>query len=151
MTSSRIVTYLDMNSKKLIINGFITSNFNCCPLVRHFCGKGNNDKLEQIQERSIRTRLCDTSSDYEYLLDIFGPGNFINLTFKICDLEALRSVRQENVSMICSMLMRFHMKCGGAKSSNQGCKTTTHSTIFLVFGELSNELLIWSAKGDKTP
>ena len=49
---SRIAEYLDMKSKKLIFNSFIMSYFNYCPLVWHFCGKGNNNKLEQIQERS---------------------------------------------------------------------------------------------------
>ena len=71
---STIAKYLEMKSKKLIFNSFIMSNFNYCPLVWHFCGKDNNNKLEQIQERSLRTLLSDTRSDYESLLDTFGTS-----------------------------------------------------------------------------
>ena len=47
---AHIAKYIDIRSRKTIYNSFILSNFNYCPLVWHFCGKTNNDKLAKIQE-----------------------------------------------------------------------------------------------------
>ena len=102
----RIAKYLDMKSKKLIFNSFIMSNFNYCPLVWHLCGEGNNNKLKQIQERSLRTLLSDTRSDYESLLDTFGTIPLLTSRLKYMTLEAVRSVRQENAACLHDM---FHV------------------------------------------
>ena len=42
---ARISKYLDPKSKSIIYNSFIRSNFEYCPLIWHFCGKTNNNKL----------------------------------------------------------------------------------------------------------
>ena len=43
---SRVAKYfLDMKSRKITFDSFIMINFNYCPLVWHFGGKGNNDKF----------------------------------------------------------------------------------------------------------
>ena len=46
---ARISKHLNINSRRAIYNSFIMSNFNYCPLVWHFCGQVNNQKLEKIQ------------------------------------------------------------------------------------------------------
>ena len=56
---ARISKYLDFKSKTIIYNSFILSNFNYCPLAWHFCGKTNNQKLDKLQERSLRILYCD--------------------------------------------------------------------------------------------
>ena len=48
---------------------FIMSNFNCCPLVLHFCGKVNTKKIEKIQERALRFIYQDYNSSYDALLN----------------------------------------------------------------------------------
>ena len=55
----RISKYLNPKFKSIIYNSFIRSNFEYCPLVWHFIGKTNNNKLEKIHERSLRI-LQDT-------------------------------------------------------------------------------------------
>ena len=49
-------------------NSFINSNFNYCPLVWHFCGKKNGDKIEKIQERALRIIYRNYDSLYPELL-----------------------------------------------------------------------------------
>ena len=51
---SRISRHINLKSKSIIYNSFIASNFNYCPLVWHFCGTANSNKLEKLQERSLR-------------------------------------------------------------------------------------------------
>ena len=66
---SRISKYLDPKFKSIIYNSFIRSNFEYCPLVWHFCGKTNNNKLEKIQERSLRILQDTYELSYEELLN----------------------------------------------------------------------------------
>ena len=64
--------YLDTKSKSILYNSFVASNFNYCPRVWHFCGVTNNNKLEKIQERSLRILFNDYESDVHDLLDSIG-------------------------------------------------------------------------------
>ena len=142
---SRIAKYLDIKSQKLIFNSFITSNFNYCPLVWHFCGKGNNNKLEQIQERSLRTLLSDTRSDYESLLDTFGTIPLLTSRLKYMTLEAVRSVRQENAACLHDMFhvneVPYEMRWN--KIIQPKMKTTTHGlrSFSYLGAKLLNDLL----------
>ena len=52
----------------IIYNSFINSNFNYCPIVWHFCGKKNGDKIEKIQERALRMINRNYDSLYPELL-----------------------------------------------------------------------------------
>ena len=62
---SRISRHISLKSKSIIYNSFIASNFNYCPLVWHFCGATNSNKLEKLRERSLR-RLCIMNSNLQF-------------------------------------------------------------------------------------
>ena len=49
--------FLSVETRHLIFKSFIQSNFNYCPLVRHFCSKANTEKLEKLQYRALRIVL----------------------------------------------------------------------------------------------
>ena len=68
----RLAPYLDMNTRKLLFNSFILSNFNYCPLVWHHCSTKNTLKMEKIQERGLRIILQDYKSTYNELLQTTG-------------------------------------------------------------------------------
>ena len=53
------------NKEKIaIINSFVYSSFNYCPLVCHFCSFESAQKLEKIRKRCLRLVLDDYESDY---------------------------------------------------------------------------------------
>ena len=54
---------------EILINSFIYSNFNYCPLVWHFSSCKSTAKIEKIQKRCLRIVLNDNTSDYQTLLD----------------------------------------------------------------------------------
>ena len=68
----RIAKYLSQNTKKIVFNSFILSNFNYRPLVWHICSIKNTQKAEKIQERGLRIILNDYQSDYKTLLESSG-------------------------------------------------------------------------------
>ena len=125
---TRIAKYLDAKSKKLILNSFIVSNFNYCPLVWHFCGKGNNKKLESIQERSLRILFNDAISDYESLLELFGTSSLLMSRLKYMTLESLKSVREMNAACLHDIFIvknvPYDMRRAAIKQPKK--KTTTH-------------------------
>ena len=64
----RFKKYISDNDRKLVGNAYVLSYFNYCPMVWHFCGKGDIHKIEKIHERAIRFMTDDYTSDYADLL-----------------------------------------------------------------------------------
>ena len=65
---SRLHRFMGKEQKEALINSFIFSNFNYCPLVWHFCSCKSSEKIEKIQLRCLRIIYNDYSSDYQALL-----------------------------------------------------------------------------------
>ena len=51
--------------KKVLIEAFVFSNFNYCPLVRHFTSMRSRNKIESIQKRTLRLDC--------YIMTILAP------------------------------------------------------------------------------
>ncbi len=64
----RISKTLPTSVKLLLYKTYITCHFNFCPLVWHFCGESNTNKLERIQTRALRFVFDDYESDPTTLL-----------------------------------------------------------------------------------
>ena len=64
----RLSLFMGMMEKTILMESFILSNINYCPLVWHFCSKRDTDKMEKIQKSALRIVLDDYESDYETLL-----------------------------------------------------------------------------------
>ena len=97
---ARISKYLNLNFRRVIHHSFIASNLSYCPLVRHFCGKTSNAKLEKIQERSLRILCNDYTSSYEYLLRNTGLSTLLLDRLKCMLLETFESTRHSNAECL---------------------------------------------------
>ena len=51
-----------------MIEAFVFSNFNYCPLVWHFTSMTSTNKIESIQKRALRLLYNDYTSTYDDLL-----------------------------------------------------------------------------------
>ena len=49
----RLNSFLNRNQRKILVNSFIYSNYNCYPLVWHFYSKKSMNKIERIQYRIL--------------------------------------------------------------------------------------------------
>ena len=56
------------NEKIAMINRFVYSSFNYCPLDWHFCSCKSSQKIEEIQKRCLRLVLDDYESGYGNLI-----------------------------------------------------------------------------------
>ena len=97
---ARTSKHLNLDSRRVIHQSFILSNFNYCPLVWHFCGKTNNKKLEKIQERSLRILYNDYDSTYEDLLCNNRSSTLLLSRLKTLLLETFKSLRNTNAECL---------------------------------------------------
>jgi hypothetical protein len=61
--------FLNIEARKVLIESFIMSNFNYCPLVWMFCNANLKRKQENIQKRALRFLFDDYESTYKQLLE----------------------------------------------------------------------------------
>ena len=70
----RIQKYMGFKEKEVILNSFVLSNFNYCPLVWHFCSSKSLKKIEKIQQRVLRVLYNDSTSDNQLLIKSSKPS-----------------------------------------------------------------------------
>ena len=97
---ARISNYLDESACRIIHNSFVSSNFNYCPLVWHFCGVTNGNKVEKIQERCLRIIYKDYESSYDRLLDRTNTTKLAISRLRILILEVFKSIHMLNPKCI---------------------------------------------------
>ena len=65
--------FLNFEEKKMLINSYLHSDLNYCPLVCMFSSaKALNNKVETLQKRALRFLYEDYVSSYEELLQKAG-------------------------------------------------------------------------------
>ena len=65
---ARITRYMDTDKLKVTMKAFIASQFNYCPLVWMFYGRKLNNRINKIQERSLKLIYKDRESTFSQLL-----------------------------------------------------------------------------------
>ena len=70
----RIQKFMGFKENEVLLDSFVYSNFNYCPLVWHFCSSKSLSKIEKIQERALRLLHNDIASDYAELLKKSGKA-----------------------------------------------------------------------------
>ena len=65
---ARISYYLGEHKQKPLMNAFITSQFNYCPIIWMFCQRKSNNLIKWIHERALRIAYNDYTSNFESLL-----------------------------------------------------------------------------------
>ena len=130
---------------KIIYNSYVASNFNYCPLVWHFCGATNSNKIEKIQERCLRMIYKDYESSYHRLLGMANTATLVISRLRILILVVFKSIRQLNPKCISDLFevkslgysLRNHVKVLQPKR-----RTTTYGlrTVSYTGAKLWNDL-----------
>ena len=91
-----------MSQKELevVLNRFIYSSFNYCPLVWHFSTNKSIEKIENIHKRCLRLTLNDYKSDYKTLLDQSGKKSMKIRRIKTLAIEIFKTVNELNPNFI---------------------------------------------------
>ena len=92
----RLKKCMSQKELEVILNSFIYSNFNYCPLVWHFSTSKSIEKIEDIHKRCLRLALNDYESDYKTLLDKSGKESMKIRRIKTLATEIFKTVNELN-------------------------------------------------------
>ena len=92
--------FLNREAKKTLIESFIMSNFNYCPLVWLFCNSRSTLKQEAIQKRALRFLYDDYESDYEHLLTLANKPTIEVRTLRFLAIEVFKTINNLNPSFM---------------------------------------------------
>ena len=104
----RIAHFLDKNTKRIILQCFVYSNLNYCPIVWHFCGRQNFSKIEKIHKRALQIICGDYDLSYTDLCDNLNTSPLLVSRLKLILIEVFKSLKNINPEFINDM---FHHKC----------------------------------------
>ena len=141
-TISRLHRFMGKEQKEALINSFIFSNFNYCPLVWHFCSCKPSQKIEKIQLRCLRTIYNDYSSGYETLLKLSQKPSIERKRLRNLPLEIFKTINDLNPSLMKGI---FSAKLNARVRPNDILGKARKSTTF---GDKSLAILgpkIWNA------
>ena len=65
---SRVVPYMNLSKKKILMNSFFNSQFSYCSLIWMFHSRIMNNKINRLHERCMRLIYEDKTSSFEELL-----------------------------------------------------------------------------------
>ena len=65
-------------AKKRLYDALLLSCLSYCPIIWHYCGKRNSDKLEWINESYLRFIFNEYHSSYDKLLNNINPPSLHN-------------------------------------------------------------------------
>ena len=66
---ARITKYMTIDKEKILLNSFITAQFNYCPLIWMCHSRTLNNKINMINDRALRIVSNDYKSDFKELLE----------------------------------------------------------------------------------
>ena len=92
----RLKSYLNFNAKRVLINSYIISNFNYCPLVWIFSTAKSLNKIESLQKRALRFLYNDYSISYEGLLEKSGKVKMSVNTLRNLCVEIYKTINKLN-------------------------------------------------------
>ena len=133
--------------KKIIIQSFVQSNFNYCPLVWMHCSPESIRKIEKIQERSLRVLLNDYKSDYCNLLNLTHKSNMSITRHRQLAIEIFKTLNDLNPSYMKNIFIRQNRRENSRNPNN----LVTYMENAVTYGENSLKALgpkIWNSLPD---
>ena len=93
---SRIGADLGKKEKEILKNSFVYSNFNYGPVIWHFTTRKGINKIEKVQERSLKFILNDYDKTYFQLLDISKKPSMEVKRLRILITEIFKTLNDSN-------------------------------------------------------
>ena len=94
----RLKTFLASNERKVLVNSFVLSNLNYCPLVWFVSSSTSLRKIENLHKRALRFLLNNYVSSYEQLLQKFNKASVNLINHRVLCTEVFKSMIDLNTS-----------------------------------------------------
>ena len=111
----------------MIVKAFIFSNFNYCPLVRHFISTTSTNKIESTLKRALRLLYNDNTSTYDSLL---AKANKLSTELKRYRTLVLEVFKTLNVLNPTYMQDLFYLRSTSARQPNNIAVESTNTKTY---------------------
>ena len=123
----RLRKYIGFPEKKALIEAFVFSNFNYCPLVWHFTSMTSTNKIESIQKRALRLLFNDYTSTYDSLITKANKPTMGLKRYRTLALEIFKTL---NVSNPTYMQDLFYLGFSSARRPNNIAVVRTNTNTY---------------------
>ena len=138
----RIRNVIGREETKILIQSFIFSNFNYCPIVWMHCSTESMRKIERIQERAYRILHNDYTSTYDDLLHQINDTTMEVKRLRILAIEVFKTLNNLNPPYMKEIIEK------NRENSNYPLNLKMQSHRFVTYGENSIRVTaprVWNA------
>ena len=96
----RLKSFIGFKERETLVQSFVYSNFNYCPLVWCFSSAASMQRIEKIQERALRFLYHDHSSSYSELLSKSSRCTMHISRLKVLCVEIFKTLKSLNPSFM---------------------------------------------------
>ena len=143
----RLKSFIGLEERKTLVESFIYSNFDYCPLVGIFRQLNQHKKLKKIQERALRFLYTNDDSSYEDLLRKAGK-NFMHVSrLRSLCIEIHKTMKKQNPTFM-QDIFQVKSVCNPNRSSRNPNDLIHHRTNQVTFGTHSLRSLgpkVWNS------
>ena len=93
---SRIVLYMDISRRKILMNAFFRSQFNYCPLIWMCYNRSLNHKINRLHKRCTRIIYSDKKSSFDEFLDKDESVSIHHQNIQKLGIEMFKVLNGEN-------------------------------------------------------
>ena len=87
---AKIVHYIDLSNRKVLMKAFITSQFSYCPSIWMLHSRTLINRVNDIQERTLRLTYKDNKSSFKHLLEIDHSVTVHHKNLQVLDTEIFK-------------------------------------------------------------
>lgn len=114
---SRMMNFIPMEKKRLLMKAFIESQFSYCSLLWMFCSRKMNNRINHIHERALRLVYEDYTSSFDELLLVDNSVCIHHRNIQKVAIEMFK-IKNNMAPILISDLFNFQ-NCERTKSSFQ--------------------------------
>ena len=97
---ARISNFMSFEQKKKVMNAFISSQFNYCPLIWMCHSRSCNSRINKIHERAFEIVYSDNISSYEQLLENSGSIKIHHKNLQALAIEIYKALHNPSNSLM---------------------------------------------------
>ena len=124
----RVSNFMSCNQRKIIMNAFISSQFNYCPLLWMCHSRSLNTQINKIHHRALSIIYRDNTSSFETLLEKSGSVGIHHRNIQSLAIEIFKSLNNLSPSIMPEVFKlkgtKYELRTGINLQYNNHCTTS---------------------------
>ena len=103
---ARVSNFMSCNQRRILMNAFISSQFNYCPLLWMCHNRSLNTQINKIHHRALSIVYRDNTSSFETLLEKSGSVSIHHNNIQLLAIEIFKSLNNLSPSIMTEIFKR---------------------------------------------